>query len=308
MSERMTTSSSPPEVQAKVLADFQPLRDGENSYSGLFTAFVKKTRQAFGIVGRAVDHAGSLTLQSSGFPTPPLRHSLQDSGTFDAPLQLKDAEGALVSGSEELHSDTSGNPPEGNNFNFGSTESSDYMDDLAPLDLLGVSSKPVGNEESVDLEWFRLKYPMDERAYTFLLQSPRDVQIKVLETFTPQRLNTSPTKQNEQDYSAPITAYVRACRTHYEQESAAGHACDEAVLDFFTRYPVDQRARDYFDQCSVEVRGKVVRDFRPKQDGDLDYSAALTSFITRCRNYERPRYGTVPAGGWGPPHKKPRYM
>merc|ERR1712176_333867 len=52
---------------------------------------------------------------------------------------------------------------------------------------------------------------------------------------------------------------------------------------FLHRYPVDERAMDYLNSCWPEVIERVVREFVPKQEGDRDYSAIITSFTKRIR-------------------------
>eukprot|EP00927_Polykrikos_kofoidii_P036392 TRINITY_DN3072_c0_g2_i1.p1 TRINITY_DN3072_c0_g2~~TRINITY_DN3072_c0_g2_i1.p1 ORF type:complete len:657 (+),score=84.79 TRINITY_DN3072_c0_g2_i1:195-2165(+) len=57
---------------------------------------------------------------------------------------------------------------------------------------------------------------------------------------------------------------------------------ETAVVTFFQRYPCDTRAIDYFGLATPEVQAKVMATFRPKSEGDPDYSAAVTSFVKRC--------------------------
>jgi len=63
---------------------------------------------------------------------------------------------------------------------------------------------------------------------------------------------------------------------------AGGPLTQQGVDAFFSRYPCDQRACEYFSQCSVDVQTAVVQQFRPRSEGDSDYSAAMTAFIKRC--------------------------
>mmetsp|Transcript_42540 Transcript_42540/g.96067 ORF Transcript_42540/g.96067 Transcript_42540/m.96067 type:complete len:157 (+) Transcript_42540:1-471(+) len=156
---------------------------------------------------------------------------------------------------------------------------------------------------------------MDDRAFDFLATAPREVQERVAESFVPQRLDDT-------DFSAPITAYVRSLRSQLADAGGSVGVTDESVQRFFERYPCDARATDYFQSCPADVQAAVLRDFRPRSEGDADYSAAVTAFVKRCKSHSRdggawggaqPQQGNwrpplrPPFSGWGPP-KRPRLM
>jgi len=266
---------SSPEVQHKVLREFQPMHEGEQSYSKLFTAFLNKCRTAVAATGLPVDAQPG----PGELPTQPASalQALLDGGAAaaDTPLAGEAARGALA---------------------------------VRPPEQAG---------EALDLEEFRLRFPMDDRAFDFLATAPREVQERVLETFVPQRLDDT-------DFSAPVTAYVRSLRNQLADSGApAGGATEEAMGKFFERYPCDARAQDYFQTCPTDVQSQVLGNFRPRSEGDSDYSAAVTAFIKKCKLQSREAANgswtplqqqlgnwrpplRPPAGGWGPGAKRPR--
>jgi len=221
---------SPPEVQAKVLSSFRPMREGEASYAGLFTSFVKKCRSEFGVDENAnFGYSGAAGAMSQG---------LQAGGAGQVQAAL--SQNAWQAAGAEL-------------------------------------------QVSPDLEAFRQRFPMDERAFDFLATAPREVQERVMESFVPQRLD-------DVDFSAPITAYVRALRNQLVTEGgASGGAAsandEEVITGFLLKYPCDARAQDYLQTSSPDIRARVVREFRPRAEGEGDYSAAVTSFVRRLRNF-----------------------
>mmetsp|Transcript_32096 Transcript_32096/g.75342 ORF Transcript_32096/g.75342 Transcript_32096/m.75342 type:complete len:561 (+) Transcript_32096:42-1724(+) len=174
-----------------------------------------------------------------------------------------------------------------------------------------------------DLEVFRIQYPMDDRAYEFLATSPVEVQRRVVETFKP-RLPA------DNDYSAPLTGYVRSLRRQMEEGQYAmgggmggqyamgggmgsmGPAVtEEAVQLFFQKYPCDARAVEYFTNLDMQTQAQVMREFAPwKGLNDADFSAPLTAFIKKCKFGGAGPYGYK--GGmapqWEPSYKRPRYQ
>lgn len=251
------------EVQDTVLREFQVRKEGESSYAGLFTSFVRKCR-----MGSCSDSAGRGNLVSCS-------HSQADSQALEK------------------------------------TEFEEAVEEM----------------ESLVLEDFRARFPMDERAFRYLCGSPKEVQDKVRESFVPQRLEDT-------DFSAAVTAYVKTLRRQF-QESQGSSALkgqrheelsarpllskhdeprrtisNEDRIKFFERWPCDARALDYFDASTAEVQAQVILEFKPRSGGDSDYSAAVTAFIKRCRYPDKgkgkgkPSTPGKPDGGWGP--KRPR--
>merc|ERR1719410_1224653 len=69
------------------------------------------------------------------------------------------------------------------------------------------------------------------------------------------------------------------------QQEASGDLI--AGMDvFMKRYPIDERARDYFSCCSAEVQDRILREFRPPREGEADYSSLFMAFVKRCRQQQ----------------------
>lgn len=145
------------------------------------------------------------------------------------------------------------------------------------------------NESSGDaaLRKFKRQYPMDDRAFEFLASSTSQVQEKIISTFRP-------SKPDDTDYSAAITAYVRTCRRDQRADGRADGRAEARVeaapttgsrslRSFRERYPMDDRAYDYLTSSPPEVVDAVLQQFQPRAEGEQDYSAVVTSFTKRCR-------------------------
>merc|ERR1711966_444965 len=59
---------------------------------------------------------------------------------------------------------------------------------------------------------------------------------------------------------------------------------DVALRSFLDRYPIDERATDYLNMQQPHIIEQVLNSFRPKKEGDSDYSAIVMSFTKRCRD------------------------
>lgn len=169
----------------------------------------------------------------------------------------------------------------------------------------GGYAPPPRRPPQVDLEGFRQRYPMDDRAFVYLQESLPEVQRQIVETFVPKRAV-------DVDFSAPIVAYAKLCRArcteaasfgmnaiaagpgygcgshqgaHFSQPPPAAndHALAADMGAFCQRFPMDQRARDFLYESPPGVVSRVLREFRPKREGDSDYSAAVVYFVGICR-------------------------
>jgi len=119
---------------------------------------------------------------------------------------------------------------------------------------------------------------MDDRAFDYLRGSLLEVQDVVLNDFNLQR-------KAEEDYSAPVTAFVRAVSLRVETKKR-GRRVDmksNFLEDFAQRYPMDDRAWDYLKNSSASVQREVVERFRPVQENERDYSRLITAFTKQCR-------------------------
>jgi len=146
---------------------------------------------------------------------------------------------------------------------------------------------------------------MDDRAFVYLQESLPEVQMQVVETFVPKRVDDT-------DFSAPVVAYAKLCRARFTEAAsfglnpiAAGPGNDYALASemsaFCQRFPMDQRARDYLYESPPGVVARVLREFRPKREGDSDYSAAVVYFVGVCRKEAGVE---VNSGGAGLPQVK----
>lgn len=150
----------------------------------------------------------------------------------------------------------------------------------------GEVSKGAGGPRHSRLRAFRAQYPMDDRAFDYLIQAEPRVQEVFLEEFQPKH-------HADGDYSASVTSYLKVVRAKVESNGSPGAAPvkgkgrskgDEALLENFRRrYPMDDRAFEYLCSADDSVRQKVLESFRPKHEGEADYSGLITSFIRSFR-------------------------
>eukprot|EP00930_Biecheleria_cincta_P038710 TRINITY_DN26593_c0_g1_i1.p1 TRINITY_DN26593_c0_g1~~TRINITY_DN26593_c0_g1_i1.p1 ORF type:complete len:505 (-),score=78.57 TRINITY_DN26593_c0_g1_i1:240-1754(-) len=146
-----------------------------------------------------------------------------------------------------------------------------------------------------DLMAFRLRYPMDERAYVYLSTAPAAAQQKVLSEFKPR-------VEGEADYSSLITTLVKRARlavgnapglaNSWVASSPSATAnfdrgdeppTEDELINFRLRYPMDDRAFDYLQSAPVSAQIRVLSDFKPKTEGEEDYSSLVTAFTKRFR-------------------------
>lgn len=295
-------ASSSPEVQQKVLNEFRPFKAGESNYSGLFTSFVKKIRTLVLQRGGAPDaySAQVLAAAAGGAPADGL-------GGVEGYAGAEGYDGAaegyagVAEGYEPAGAGGSGDLGQGVEDAGEGEGSGEYEAAMANLggaaasagvgEFAGGAGGADPAKESIDpyvLEDFRARFPMDDRAYEYLGTSPREVQERVVQSFAPARIDDT-------DFSAAVTAYVRSLRNQHSEMAVSSSLSDEAVQQFFQRYPCDVRAVDFFNISGQDVQAQVLREFRPRSEGEADYSAPLTAFLKRCR-IDRERNG---AGQWG---------
>jgi len=185
---------------------------------------------------------------------------------------------------------------------------------LNGADVSGIDATPI-NPANPPLELAQLaedfcnRYPVDANAMDYLLSSPTEVQARVVQEFRPPH-------EGEGDYSALLTAFVKRCRadmriaaprqdpgglagSSFVQQPAV-EVTQTSVDAFFARYPVDDRARDYFGCSRQEIQEKVMREFRPPREGEQDYSSLFMSFVKRCRSEVRYGHPAAPSGAPAP--------
>ncbi|CAJ1333633.1 unnamed protein product [Effrenium voratum] len=54
---------------------------------------------------------------------------------------------------------------------------------------------------------------------------------------------------------------------------------ERQLRDFRERFPIDERAADFLEKVSDEVLSTVLSEFRPKREGEGNYSALVTNFV-----------------------------
>jgi len=294
---------SAPEVQEKVLREFQAKSEGEPDYSGLFTAFVKRCRAACPV--QHEQHRWPAH-ESQRWPGQDRQRWVAHEPSAMYPLGLRDAARSAKGG-------------------CGGGRAAAVVAAAAQHRPQSSASSSQTREDqlSAALDAFLQRYPMDERAFAYLSESSVEVQERVFVSFVPPR-------EDDTDFSAPVTAYTKQLRKHLGHGTVGGYAAqtpeahatavaagiwesaapphpgsgdirqgasrageavrdeqDEALAQFFARYPVDERALDYLATASPSVIDRVMTGFRPKQEGDSDYSALVMTFTKKCKDQEQ---------------------
>lgn len=155
----------------------------------------------------------------------------------------------------------------------GHKRSRNEMEELLDLNAL---NEPVTVGDEADLLHFRLRFPMDDRAFEFLSTSPVVVQARVMRDFNPR-------SSTDADYSSLVTSFVRMVRAEMEGQgsvaSGGGGPTLQQLEDFKARYPMDSRAWEFLTSSPGHTQTKVLTEFKPRNEADTDYSAAVTAFL-----------------------------
>merc|ERR1740121_861124 len=85
-------------------------------------------------------------------------------------------------------------------------------------------------------------------------------------------------------------------RRRQRADSGDAGPSEEELLTFRERYPMDDRAFNDLAAAPGEVRQRVLTQFKPKREGEADYSALIASFV-RAIITRRERMGGSLAGG-----------
>jgi len=140
-----------------------------------------------------------------------------------------------------------------------------------------------------ELRSFRDRYPMDDRAFLALTQAPSSVRRDAITQFKPRR-------EGEDDYSALVASFLRSLlarqdraarpplrqrrwRDRRETRENGAERESSPLSAFRTRYPMDSRAFAALSRAPTNVRAVVVSDFKPRREGEDDYSALVMSFV-----------------------------
>ncbi|CAE8618661.1 unnamed protein product, partial [Polarella glacialis] len=132
---------------------------------------------------------------------------------------------------------------------------------------------PVG-PSSERLHEFRGQYPMDDRAWNFLGGVGGAIQQVVVSDFRPKR-------ENDPDYSAAVTAFVRSVESREGRRGAAAPPSLFQLESFRERFPMDDRAFDYLCVSAADVQREALQNFSPKRLEETDFSRQLTAFLRK---------------------------
>eukprot|EP00434_Breviolum_minutum_P034448 symbB.v1.2.030491.t2/scaffold3435.1/size56750/1 len=108
-----------------------------------------------------------------------------------------------------------------------------------------------------------------------------------------------PRRGRDNDYSASVTSFLKVVRNKMQYShpisstvfppargltsEMTGDDADAMLEGFRRRYPMDDKAFDYVYQQNDEIRRKVVNNFKPKFEGEADYSGLITAYVKSCR-------------------------
>jgi len=218
---------APPDVQQRAISTFRP-PGVQPDYSKIVTAHVKfclmqQKEQPQAPAGSTVSSA-MLNLKAAAAITRPLAGS--SSNVSGEELELFRS---MYPMDERAFDYLSGSPPEVqerviDTFNVAEVQS-DYSKAITAHvkfclrqhkeQVPGQIALPAGTDAQQAVQMlteFHQKYPTDERAWNYLLQSSAEVKQRVLTEFCPPQ-------GVEGDYSKAVTAYIRRCR---DDEKARG--------------------------------------------------------------------------------------
>lgn len=341
--EFLTNSSG--YVQARIVTEFRPRNENDTDYSAPVTSFVKRTRgtEETALMGAAA-YSGETSKRSRRGPHPDQleefkqRFPMDDRAWEFLQNAAPDVQERMLSDfkpKNELDVDFSAavtafvrslSSSRGTVRQAPARDGFQQRDNRAPVParVRSLPYAPSGPTRA-ELETFRRKFPMDERAYDFLTSLPAEVQMTGIREFSPKFMNDS-------DYSRPITSFLRQIQQrigdggggggkgggakayggppseprerqyqppsrHHDSprdshRSRGGDDPKRWLQIFRTAYPMDERAYDFLESSSPDVQELVISDFKPRRFGEKDYSGAVTSFLKAVN-------GRVAKGGGG---------
>ncbi|CAE8609801.1 unnamed protein product [Polarella glacialis] len=188
---------------------------------------------------------------------------------------------------------------------FAST-SPGYIPSRAP-------SRALPSQQEIDdlageVDNFRARYPFDDAAFNYIMNSSVDVQREILRSFKAK-------SEGQDDYSAFVISFAKRCRTNSGGQSWGGPAPHSSMSQgppereyeaFRQRFPFDEDTHNYLNSSPPEVRHYVLQNFKPPREGEPDYSALLITYCKRCRQNAND-VGPRGRGDGGPPawHQPP---
>lgn len=156
---------------------------------------------------------------------------------------------------------------------------------------------------------------MDDRAFGDLSVAPGEVRQRVLAQFKPRR-------EGEDDYSALVASFTRAIiarqtvgkgggkqrpppRRDGDGEAmratreTKGDRASSPLANFRMRYPMDERAFSAMERAPPGVQATVISDFKPRREGEDDYSALVMTFVRAVQSRVGETRGGKGKGGGG---------
>jgi len=95
-----------------------------------------------------------------------------------------------------------------------------------------------------------------------------------------------PKREGEDDYSALVATFLRSVMSRKSKGEGKGKASrgddrddGDPLNSFRRRYPMDDRAYKLMEEADPKVRTTVINDFRPRREGEADYSALVMAFV-----------------------------
>jgi len=196
----------------------------------------------------------------------------------------------------------------------------------------GSRGRSLAHRESAELLAFRERYPMDERAWGALCVSGEDLQRQLMSQFKPRSEGDSDysalistflrslllrkqqsrpaAHERPRGYGGEFSGRVaraaiedagRGRRDDSRSRSRSGsrdrgsRRTNSGLAAFRDRYPMDDRAFDNLKACTTDIQAVVISDFKPKREGESDYSALVMSFLRSVQM-------RVQSGRGPPPH------
>eukprot|EP00930_Biecheleria_cincta_P087434 TRINITY_DN76665_c0_g1_i1.p1 TRINITY_DN76665_c0_g1~~TRINITY_DN76665_c0_g1_i1.p1 ORF type:complete len:705 (-),score=109.87 TRINITY_DN76665_c0_g1_i1:60-2174(-) len=296
-------------TQQVIISEFRPKREGDTDYSAPVTAFVRAMDARD---SRKHDHPPSqcqLDLFRQRFPMDDRAFEYLVNSSAD--MQKETLQNFLPKNLDEtdysrqltafLRRGLQSPPSSGGLFGLSHLSQGNGWSDRSKATIWkdirdvivrampenGRRNMPLGgqNRMAARLQAFRARYPMDDRAFNFLEQADPAVQETFLSEFSPKR-------EGESDYSAPVTSYIKAVKNRtggspaaggWSGGRASGAGAYNMLETFRRRYPMDDRAFDFLSGSTPEVQREVIERFKPKQEGEADYSGLITTFVRSMR-------------------------
>lgn len=301
-------SNTSGDVQRTVLDEFKPRRDDDVDYSAPVTAFIRSLENRAAAKGPTKSQLDEFRLS---FPADDRAFEYLTSSSAEVQMEVMSSFSPFnlteTDYSRQLTYYVKKVRDVATGLGIPCTYGADSDASASRTSAGGVRAESSSQRHKTSrrstLDAFRERYPMDERAFDFLQTLSADLQRVIISEFQPRR-------EGDPDYSAPITSFIRSVRNRqeapgagpagtqsYRSERGGGSGGDASAArsllsGFRRRYPMDDRAFDFLQQASLEVQQDMLAEFRPRREGEADYSGAVTSFIRKLQERHADSYAT----------------